>query len=121
MYPNCVSSFNRFRSGGASGAPCCLLARALLGSGACGADAWRGWGCCAQVDSFSARIKPEAKAAAEEEEEGIGDVDLFALAGDGAALTVNAKWLQHLQVRRPSRAPARPGGCCCGIRRMGGL
>jgi hypothetical protein len=58
------------------------------------------------VDSFSARIKPEAKAAAEEEEEeGIGDVDLFALAGDGGALTVNAKWLQHLQARRPLRAP----------------
>ena len=51
-----------------------------------------------QVDSFSARIKPEAKdVAEEEEEEGIGDVDLFTLTEGGTALTVNAKWLQHLQ------------------------
>ena len=50
------------------------------------------------MDSFSARIKPEAKdVAEEEEEEGIGDVDLFTLTEGGSALTVNAKWLQHLQ------------------------
>lgn len=29
----------------------------------------------------------------------MGDVDLFALACDGEALTVNAKWLQHLEDR----------------------
>jgi hypothetical protein len=34
----------------------------------------------------------------QEEEEGIGDVDLFSLAADNTELTVNAKWLQHLQV-----------------------
>lgn len=56
--------------------------------------------CALQVDSFSARIKPEAKdVAEEEEEEGIGDVDLFTLTEGGTALTVNAKWLQHLQAR----------------------
>ena len=33
----------------------------------------------------------------EEEEEGIGDVDLFTLSDDHQTLTVNAKWLQHLQ------------------------
>ncbi len=34
----------------------------------------------------------------QEEEEVIGDVDLFSLAADNTELTVNAKWLQHLQV-----------------------
>ena len=35
----------------------------------------------------------------EDEENGIGDVDLFTLSEDKTELTVNAKWLQHLQVR----------------------
>lgn len=35
----------------------------------------------------------------EEEEENMGDVDLWALTPEGDALTVNAKWLQHLQDR----------------------
>lgn len=35
----------------------------------------------------------------EEEEEGIGDVDLFSLINEHTKLTINAKWLQHLQVR----------------------
>jgi len=34
-----------------------------------------------------------------EEEENMGDVDLWMLAEDGNALTVNARWLQHLQDR----------------------
>jgi len=34
----------------------------------------------------------------EDPEEGIGDVDLFTLQDDKLSLTVNAKWLQHLQV-----------------------
>ena len=51
-----------------------------------------------QVDGFSARIKPEPKDVEEEEEEGIGDVDLFALDKENEVLTVNAKWLHHLQV-----------------------
>ena len=34
----------------------------------------------------------------EDEESGIGDVDLFTLSEDKTELTVNAKWLQHLQV-----------------------
>ena len=35
----------------------------------------------------------------QEEEEGIGDVDLFTLTSDKDKLTVNSKWFQHLQVR----------------------
>ena len=54
--------------------------------------------CCWQVDGFSARIKPEPKEVEEEEEEGIGDVDLFSLVDEHTKLTINAKWLQHLQV-----------------------
>ena len=53
-----------------------------------------------QVDGFSARIKPEPKDVEEEEEEGIGDVDLFALDKEDEMLTVNSKWLHHLQVRQ---------------------
>lgn len=34
-----------------------------------------------------------------QEEEAIGDVDLFTLTESGDALTVNAKWLQHLEER----------------------
>lgn len=34
----------------------------------------------------------------QEEEEGIGDVDLFTLTEDRTKLVVNVKWLQHLQV-----------------------
>ena len=37
--------------------------------------------------------------AQEEEENGIGDVDLFTLVDEGGGLEVNAKWLQHLQER----------------------
>jgi len=33
----------------------------------------------------------------QEEEEGIGDVDLFTLTEDRNKLVVNVKWLQHLQ------------------------
>jgi hypothetical protein len=53
---------------------------------------------CMQVDGYSTRIKPEPKDVEEEEEEGIGDVDLFSLVKEKDELTVNAKWLQHLQV-----------------------
>ena len=35
----------------------------------------------------------------QEEEEGIGDVDLFTLTSDKDKLTVNSKWFLHLQVR----------------------
>lgn len=35
----------------------------------------------------------------QEDEESMGDVDLWELADEGNALTVNAKWLQHLQDR----------------------
>ena len=34
----------------------------------------------------------------QEEEEGIGDVDLFTLTEDRKKLVVNVKWHQHLQV-----------------------
>ena len=50
------------------------------------------------MDGFSARIKPEPKDIEDEEEEGIGDVDLFALDKEKEVLTVNSKWLHHLQV-----------------------
>ena len=33
----------------------------------------------------------------EDEEESMGDVDLWSLVDEGKALTVNEKWLQHLQ------------------------
>ena len=56
----------------------------------------------AQVDGYSARIKPEPKDVEEEEEEGIGDVDLFAVSPQAGQLSVNAKWLQHLQVGVPA-------------------
>lgn len=36
----------------------------------------------------------------QEEEEGIGDVDLFTLVDDGKRLAVNAKWLGHLADRQ---------------------
>lgn len=39
------------------------------------------------------------KCVLQELEEGIGDVDLFTLQEDKETLTVNAKWLQHLQAR----------------------
>ena len=60
----------------------------------------------------------------------MGDVDLFALAREGEALTVNAKWLQHLEDRllgedghprkaregedphRCDPATCAPGACC---------
>lgn len=35
----------------------------------------------------------------EEEDENMGDVDLFSLTADKQSLTVNPKWLQHLQER----------------------
>ena len=57
-----------------------------------------------QVDGFSARIKPEPKEVEEEEEEGIGDVDLFSLINEHTKLTINAKWLQHLQVRAHAKS-----------------
>lgn len=37
-----------------------------------------------------------------EEEETVGDIDLFSLTPDGESLTVNPKWLHHLQERRLS-------------------
>ncbi|KIY93744.1 hypothetical protein MNEG_14218 [Monoraphidium neglectum] len=54
-----------------------------------------------KVDALSTktRIDPKEDEEEEEEEEQMGDVDLFALTPDGGALTVNAKWLQHLQER----------------------
>ena len=62
------------------------------------------------MDGFSSRIKPEAKDLDDEEEEGIGDVDLFTLAPDRSKLTVNAKWLHHLQVRLQPRMATLPQG-----------
>ena len=45
----------------------------------------------------------------EDEESGIGDVDLFTLSEDKSQVTVNAKWLQHLQVS------ARACTCACAL------
>ena len=49
----------------------------------------------------------------QEEEEGIGDVDLFQLDGDGSRLGVQEKWLGHLAERQlgedghPRKVPPR--------------
>ncbi|GFR52505.1 hypothetical protein Agub_g15080 [Astrephomene gubernaculifera] len=53
-----------------------------------------------KVDALSTKLKPEHKDDDEEEEENMGDVDLWALTEDGSCVTVNAKWLQHLQQER---------------------
>jgi hypothetical protein len=65
-------------------------------------------------------------AALQEEEEGeaMGDVDLFALTPDAGALTVNGKWLQHLEERllgedghpRKARGDEDPHRCVLGFR-----
>ncbi|WIA33521.1 hypothetical protein OEZ86_006646 [Tetradesmus obliquus] len=53
-----------------------------------------------KVDALSSRLKAEQREDEEEEEgDAMGDVDLFALTPDGAALTVNGKWLTHLEER----------------------
>lgn len=53
-----------------------------------------------KVDALSTRLKAEPKEDEEDDDgEAMGDVDLFALSPDGASLTVNAKWLQHLEER----------------------
>lgn len=53
----------------------------------------------------------------EEEEDNMGDVDLWSVVDDGKALTVNAKWLQHLQVcgwgPRASGRTWKGVGCWC--------
>ncbi len=61
------------------------------------------------------RSSEEVNVLIQEEEEGIGDVDLFTLTVDKDKLTVNSKWLQHLQVspaltllmHRPSNCAAK--------------
>ncbi|KXZ54862.1 hypothetical protein GPECTOR_4g934 [Gonium pectorale] len=74
-----------------------------------------------KVDALSTKLKPEPKDDEEEEEENMGDVDLWALTDEDKGLTVNGRWLQHLQQDRllgddghPRRAkagedPARNG------------
>ncbi|GLC41576.1 hypothetical protein PLESTM_001216400 [Pleodorina starrii] len=52
-----------------------------------------------KVDALSTKLKPEPKEEDEEEEENMGDVDLWSLTEETSSLTVNAKWLQHLQDR----------------------
>ncbi|GLI67376.1 hypothetical protein VaNZ11_011557 [Volvox africanus] len=52
-----------------------------------------------KVDALSTKLKPEPKEDEEEEEENMGDVDLWSLNEENNSLTVNAKWLQHLQDR----------------------
>jgi hypothetical protein len=57
----------------------------------------------------------------EDEGEAMGDVDLFALTPDAGALTVNGKWLQHLEERllgedghpRKARGEEDPHRCAC--------
>jgi hypothetical protein len=41
----------------------------------------------------------------QQEEENMGDVDLWALTDDAGSMTVNSRWLQHLQA---SDLHARP-------------
>lgn len=56
-----------------------------------------------KVDALSSKLRAEAKEleaeAGELDDEPIGDVDLFSLVDDGAAIRVNDKWLYHLQSR----------------------
>lgn len=53
---------------------------------------------------------------AEEEEENMGDVDLWALASSGNALTVNSRWLGHLQDRLLGEDGHPRKVCCvCGV------
>lgn len=72
-------------------------------------DAGRSAACCAAframhaLESMSCKLELHAARLTacpllQEEEEGIGDVDLFTLNEDGSRLQVNPKWLQHLQV-----------------------
>ncbi|CAD7697548.1 unnamed protein product [Ostreobium quekettii] len=55
-----------------------------------------------KVDSLCAKLKPDPKEEEIEEEESVGDIDLFSLTESSEDLTVNPKWLQHLQERRLS-------------------
>jgi hypothetical protein len=48
----------------------------------------------------------------QEEEEGIGDVDLFTLVDDSSRLAVNAKWLGHLAERQLGE-DGHPRKVCC--------
>ena len=50
------------------------------------------------LSSWSCHRPSALKECVQEEEEGIGDVDLFTLTSDKDKLTVNCKWFQHLQV-----------------------
>ena len=50
------------------------------------------------VATVMAGFLKEVNVLIQEEEEGIADVDLFTLTVDKDKLSVNSKWLQHLQV-----------------------
>ena len=52
-----------------------------------------------KVDSLQSRIKVDENEKLDEEEENMGDIDLFTLAEGGQRVVVNPKWLQHLQER----------------------
>ena len=55
-----------------------------------------------KIDGLTTKLKIEAselETLDEEEDDPIGDVDLFSLIDDGKALEVNRKWLEHLQSR----------------------
>jgi hypothetical protein len=53
-----------------------------------------------KVDALSTKLKADPKEdELDEDEENMGDVDLWCLVDDGKALMVNEKWLQHLQER----------------------
>ncbi|KAL6765006.1 hypothetical protein V8C86DRAFT_2467238 [Haematococcus lacustris] len=74
-----------------------------------------------KVDALSTRLKAEPAKPGEEleDEENMGDTDLWQLTADGSALTVNSRWLQHLQERllgedgqpRKVKAPEDPHRC----------
>ncbi|GAX74273.1 hypothetical protein CEUSTIGMA_g1722.t1 [Chlamydomonas eustigma] len=52
-----------------------------------------------KVDALSTKLKADPKEEEEEDDENMGDVDLWSLVNEGKTLTVNEKWLQHLQDR----------------------
>ncbi|KAK9835255.1 hypothetical protein WJX84_000003 [Apatococcus fuscideae] len=75
-----------------------------------------------KVDGFSDKIKPDAKEVEEEGQKGgLGDIDLFTLTQDKDRLTVNNKWLQHLQKRffgedgQPRTVQETKGPQCMGL------
>eukprot|EP00210_Caulerpa_lentillifera_P002504 g2401.t1 len=56
-----------------------------------------------KVDALCSKLKPDPKDEdIDEDEEAVGDIDLFSLTPDKSSFTVNPKWMEHLQERKLS-------------------